>query len=195
MSLFPDLVAKELGRYYIAIIPPEPHLGELWQMKEYIAGKYGVKGGLFSPPHITLTDDFYLEARYENELKERLKSVAARHKSFPFHLNGFMKMGPKAIAISHGKIDELKALREDIRNTMNLFLAEMRVPVKFTPKFAPHLTIAYRGYNDGSLEQAWDEEYKDRFFEKSFPIYHVTVLKHNGKTWDDWDKILLDMSV
>lgn len=191
MSLFPDVEEKkEVGRYYIAAIPPEPHLSRLWQVKRDAADKYKVKGGLFSPPHTTLTDDFYLETRFENELINRVQSIAGKHHPFSFQLSGYMKMGPKAIAISHGEIGELKAFREDLRNAMNIFFVEHRVPLKLSAKFAPHLTILYRGYNDPSLDAAW-EDFKDQSFEESFLIDHISILKHNGKTWDDWTKIPL----
>jgi 2'-5' RNA ligase len=195
MSLFPEAEEKkEIGRYYIAAIPPEPYFSRLWQVKRDAADKYKVKGGLFSPPHVTLTDDFYLETRHETELIECVQSVANRHLPLSYQLYGFMKMGPKAIAISHGEIGELKAFREDLRNAMNVFFAEHRVPLKLTAKFAPHLTILYRGYSDPSLDTAW-EDFKDQPFEESFLIDHISILKHNGKTWDEWIKIPLNATV
>ena len=89
-------------------------------MKRDAAEKYKVKGGLFSPPHITLTDDFYLETRRESELTDRVRSVVTVYKPFSYHLSGYMKMGPKAIAISHGEIGELMAFREDLRNAFEV---------------------------------------------------------------------------
>ncbi len=43
-----------MNKYLVAILPPEPIAGEIYNLKEYFRDQYNTKASLNSPAHITL---------------------------------------------------------------------------------------------------------------------------------------------
>ena len=46
------------ARYFLALVPPEPHFSKIMELKQEVAATFESKGALRSPPHITLQMPF-----------------------------------------------------------------------------------------------------------------------------------------
>jgi 2'-5' RNA ligase len=49
--------------------------------------------------------------------------------------------------------------------------------------FHPHFTFAFRDLKKSKFPEAW-EHFKDRAINVAMEIGELTLLKHNGKSWD-----------
>ena len=63
-------------KFFIAIVPPEPLLSEIQDIKQSIFEKHNVKGALRSPGHITLHMPFSWEEEKEEKLISSLQILA-----------------------------------------------------------------------------------------------------------------------
>lgn len=169
--------------YFVAALPDEELQNEVQQIKREIAEKYGSKAALKSPPHITLYMPFWWKQEKEEELFTALQNAALQHSTIKVHFENFEAFKPRVIFINVKESDELAALRKDV---INNFKKELNIYDKgFEERpFHPHMTVAFRDLKKPMFFKAWDEEFKERLFTGSSDITDLTLLKHNGKSWD-----------
>ena len=169
-----------LQKYFIAIIPPEPLLSEIQNIKQDIFEKYQSKGALRSPAHITLHMPFSFEESKEDKLINCLNEFKF-DKSFLINLKNYNCFEPRVIFIDVQHQDELFGLQRQLVNHvkrgLNLFNQsdDMR-------GFHPHITIAFRDLKKPMFYKAW-EEYKIKSLAANFACQSFSLLKHQKDAW------------
>ncbi len=171
---------KEL--YFIAILPPQNLQHRITAIKHQIAERYKSRHSLKSPPHITLQMPFKWRADKENELIEGLQQFAKETQPFTIQLKGFNAFPPRVIyvdVVPSSELNDLKALLATfLRKNFKFNNTEHKSGV-----FKPHVTVAFRDLNKTSFTRAW-EELRNDTFEATFKVNALSLLKHNGKTWE-----------
>ncbi len=168
--------------YFVAIVPAEPILSELWGLKEYFRDKYDSSKSLNSPPHITLHMPFKWREGKEERLQRALQECCEKLTPFNLTLNGFGAFPPRVIYVQPDQSDELfllqKTVARALRLSLNIFNADYQ-----NRGFHPHITLAFRDLKKTRFPEAW-QEFENKPFAASFPIHQICLLKHNGIKWE-----------
>ncbi|MFY0625372.1 MAG: 2'-5' RNA ligase family protein [Reichenbachiella sp.] len=157
-------------------------------LKEQLAEKYNCKSALKSPPHITLHMPFQWRSDREDLLIEKLREFDFSGFSIDILLKGFGFFDPGVVFVDVVENENLTKLQSEligyIRKSFNLFNANYK-----DKPFHPHVTIGFRDIKK-SLFPEIKAEYMLREFEGKFQTSGFHLLKHNGKTWDEF--VLID---
>lgn len=169
-----------LQKYFIAIVPPEPLLSEIQQIKKGISDSYRTKGALRSPGHITLHMPFSWEEEKEEKLVVALQSFQF-NEQVQVSLSGFSCFEPRVVFIRVNEEEILfqlqAALVQHVKKQLQLFNQSDSLR-----GFHPHITVAFRDLKKTEFYKIWDE-YKDKPFEASFMCEAVCLLKQRGERW------------
>ena len=173
---------KKDNLYFIALIPGEPVLTETRSLKYYFAEKYNTKAALRSPPHITLYMPFKWREDKEQQLQQSLASFARGRDPFVVELKGYGAFPPRVIFIDVERSEALQTLKTDLDQWMARDLKVLNEGKKERP-FNPHLTVAFRDLKKPIFKTAW-EEFQRKPFDAAFDANNLTLLRHNGQSWD-----------
>lgn len=170
--------------YFIAVIPPEPVLSDAAKWKQHFADTYHSKAALKSPPHITLHMPFKWREDREDRIFETVEKSLAGYQSFELALHGFGAFKPRVIFIHIADNEPLNiihdSIKKHVKTELNIFNADHK-----DRGFNPHLTLAFRDLKKSMFFQAW-KEFENKNYEATFLVDAVTLLKHNGKSWDSY---------
>lgn len=176
-----------LQKYFIAIVPPEPVLQNITDVKENICKNYGTKGALRSPAHITL----HMPFSWEEEKEERLTSVLQTFrysKNFTVELNAFDCFEPRVVFVNVKHNDALIELQAQLvklcKQQLHLFnqAEDLR-------GFHPHITVAFRDLKKPVFYKLW-EEYQHKSFDATFNCSSFFLMKQIGKKWEAYKEFL-----
>ncbi|MGB8375945.1 MAG: 2'-5' RNA ligase family protein [Salegentibacter sp.] len=171
--------------YFIALIAPAGIRKEIENFKKEIKQKYGAKHALKLPAHLTLQIPFRMEEKKERQLIKALDKFAASQKAFEVKLNGFGKFSRNVIFV---KIEDHKPVVHLYENLQEILQEQLELKDhEKTAKIHPHLTIASRDLSRQEFPQAWND-FRDREYTASFSADYISLLKHNGKTWELYRK-------
>lgn len=180
---------KNLARYFIAIVPPEPVYQELHRLKEHCFERYGTKGALRSPPHVTLHMPFLWHEEKENKLIESLRIFCLGQPVFELKMEGFGCFPPRVIFININLTNSLREFQKDLvrhcRMNLSLLNANHRQNA-----FHPHCTIAFRDLKKPKFNEAW-QEFSEKKFEANLSCTEISVLKYDGRCWKVFNQLLL----
>ncbi|MES2565444.1 MAG: 2'-5' RNA ligase family protein [Bacteroidota bacterium] len=169
-----------LKKYFIAIVPPEPILSEIRNIKQNIFETYQTKGALQSPAHITLHMPFSFEEEKENKLISCLEAFQF-DTQFSITLDNYSCFEPRVIFINVAEQQKLFELQKQ------LVLHVKRRLMLFNQSddlrgFHPHVTVAFRDVKKPVFYKVW-EEYKDKLFSGNFSCNSIALLKHEKDQW------------
>jgi 2'-5' RNA ligase len=171
----------DVGRYFIAVIPPPPVFEEVLRLKNYFREKYDSRAAFNAPPHITLHAPFLWDKQKEHLMISSLAEFSITQKSITLALSNFSAFPPRVIFIDVSNNVRLRQLQLDLcrfcEETLNVYSATSK-----HRSFHPHLTLAFRDLKRLQFNQAW-EEFRTRTFSASFVVDKITLLSHNGKMW------------
>jgi len=180
---------SEKQLYFIAIVPSGPVFAEAQEYKELFAEEYGSKAALKSPPHITLHMPFKLKPVKEENLISVLKEVADECATFDMHIKDFGQFNQRTIFMDIEANEELhglfKMLMKAMKVNFNIFNADYK-----NRGYNPHLTVAFRDLKKEAFKRAWPQ-FEHRKTDHQFEVNDFTLLKHNGKSWDAYEKFKL----
>jgi 2'-5' RNA ligase len=168
--------------YFLALIPPSPIHDEGFALKNYFKERYNSKASLNSPPHITLHMPFLFKTEKEQLMIQKLKSFVRDFDPFKICLDNFSSFPPRVIFINVTESEPLHLLQKEIQRFCKMELNLFNANYKDQP-FHPHITLAFRDLKKQSYQSAW-EEFSKREFKAEFIADKISLLKHNGKTWD-----------
>lgn len=170
-----------LQKYFIAIVPPEPLLSSIQEIKQAVFEDYGTKGALRSPGHITLHMPFSWEEEKEEKLIAELSDFRY-NTSFTIQLNDYGCFEPRVVFINVTENAPLAALQHSlvkhVKQKLQLFNQsdDMR-------GFHPHVTVAFRDLKKPVFYQLW-EKYRNERFAAGFECSSFCLLRHNNQRWD-----------
>ncbi len=168
-----------LEKYFIAVVPPEPLLSEIQNIKLNIFEKHQTKGALRSPGHITLHMPFSFEK--EEKLIACLEEFKF-NQAFDLTLNGYACFEPRVIYLNVEVNDTLfnlqKKLVQYVKRNLNLFNQS-----DDKRGFHPHVTVAFRDLKKQNFYAIWDE-FKNKDFKADFSCNSFCLLKHINQRWE-----------
>lgn len=169
--------------YFLALVPPQPVFEEVQRLKEFFHDHYSSKAALRSPPHLTLHMPFEWKTAKEEKLITTLNAFLAPVDSIELALKHFGCFEPRVIYIQVELNEDLIKLQHALamfcRKELNIFNSQYRN----TP-YHPHITVAFRDLKKVEFAKAW-ETFRDKSFQASCKIDHITLLKHDGKAWEE----------
>lgn len=173
---------KKKKRFFIALLPPDEIQQVVRKVQQHFVEVYNSSAALRSPPHITLQPPFEWELKDLPKLEQTLTEFVKTRSPIPIILDGFAAFKPRVIFINVIKTPELLEGQKALMNHLELSL-EIVHEVSKNRFYAPHLTVAFRDLTKQNFYQAWDEfKQQELYFE--FLVPQLTLLIHNGKSWD-----------
>ena len=170
-----------LQKYFIAIIPPEPMLNEIKNIKEYVSKQYNSHGALQSPAHITLHMPFLWEEEKEEKLLDCLKGFSFEDSPL-IKLNSFSSFEPRVVFINVDNDKALFLLQQKLvfHVKKNLSIFNQSDSLR---GFHPHITIAFRDLKKQIFYKVWDD-FKAQEFNTEFNCNELTLLKKGKLNWE-----------
>ena len=168
-------------KYFIAIIPPQPILSTIENLKNTISETYQIKGALRSPAHITLHMPFTWQEENEQQLIDSLQLFRFKDE-LTIHLDSFSFFQPRVVFINIEADESLRELQKKLVNhvKINLQLFNQADDLR---GFHPHVTIAFRDLKKPVFYKLW-EEFKDKTFNETFTCQSFFLLKHINQRWE-----------
>lgn len=147
--------------------------------------RFDAKHALKAPAHITLLMPFKKDEKFEKRLIPELKSFSDEQAPFEVNLKGFDCFEPRVIFVKIVDHTPIQSLYSNLRNQM---IERLNFDSdKLNSDIHPHMTIATRDLKEKVFYDAWNE-FETRELEDSFTADSITLLKHNGKFWDIYEK-------
>ena len=171
-----------MSRFFIALLPPQNIQEDANDIKQYFADKYASYSAQKSPPHITLQPPFEWADTSVSILETSLQEFANQQQSVPIILNGFAAFPPRVIYIDVVKSQALLTLQTDLITYVETNLGIIDQVGKTRP-FIPHITVAFRDLTKQNFRIAWPE-FVQRQFYCEYTATHLTLLLHDGKSWN-----------
>ncbi|MGV3528466.1 MAG: 2'-5' RNA ligase family protein [Flavisolibacter sp.] len=166
--------------YYIAVVLPGELNAVIIKHKELMLERFQAKVGLKSPAHITIIPPFWMEPAREPSLISDVNHVADEIVPFEIQTKNFNCFKPRTIYVDVQHSPPLKALKETAEEFFTA--GEYKIKREERP-FRPHITIATRDLAKHHFAEAW-AIFENKKFEKEFTADSLSLLRHNGKTWD-----------
>lgn len=166
--------------YFVALVLPEELDEKILVCKRWMHEKYGCKVGLKSPAHITLISPFWMPEEMEADFVAELKTIASNIERFSLTTNNIDSFATRTLFISLQPSD---ALNEAKRKVDVHFAAGPYKIKKENRPFHPHITIATRDLHKKDFAEAWSK-FETMLFREAFDATALSLLKHNGQTWD-----------
>jgi 2'-5' RNA ligase len=101
---------------------------------------------------------------------------------FTINLQDFGAFEPRVIFVKVNSDPQLSALQTELGRVMAETLSIHNANYS-NRAFQPHITIAFRDLKRSHFYQAW-EYYKGQSYRADFQATNITLLKHNGKIWE-----------
>lgn len=176
------MAKKEL--YFLAIIPDEPIKQEVMDLKLELADRYNCKSALKSPPHITLHMPFQWRTDREDQLLDKLGKFEFESGLITVEMKDFDFFDPGVVFVGVAPNEDLKRLQLElvtyIRKEFNLFNANYK-----DKPFHPHITIGFRDIKKALFPEI-KKFYESKRYSAEIKISSYCLLKHNGKSWDEF---------
>jgi 2'-5' RNA ligase len=168
-------------KYFIAIVLKDELLAKAEHLKNELFNKYGLKGSLRSPAHITLHRPFQWKEEKENEIINALEQFE-RFNQFELQLNNFGCFEPRVIYIDVKRNDNLSAFQKKLARHAASKLKLLN-EIDDLRGFHPHITIAFRDLKKPLFYSLW-EDFKHRTFTGTMRVNSFSLLRLEDK-WEE----------
>jgi len=175
------------SNYFIAIQPGFSLASKIISFrKKYLAG-LNEKDEHKKFPHITLQHTFSRDEKVEEDLRPHLISLAQNFQPFEINLSGIGHFDHRVIFIGVEDDPVLKKLHLDLKNilTTEIGFGEKEVAVNYKP----HITLEKK-ISKADFDFYW-EKIKDEKIEGKFQCKSFSLMKHNGRVWDEYENFNL----
>ncbi|SKB16181.1 conserved hypothetical protein [Planktothrix sp. PCC 11201] len=168
--------------FFLALLPPQPIQDHITEIKHYFAQTYNSCHALKSPPHITLQPPFKWLIEDLPTLEQHLTTFAINHTPIPITLSGFNAFPPRVLFVDVIKTPELINLQQQL---MDNLAQQLNIVDEVSKKrsFSPHITVAFKDLSRIAFKAAW-LEFAQRPIYFEFTVPQLTLLIHNGQTWN-----------
>ena len=181
------------SKYFLAIVPPSPFYEEVLYWKNYFRINFNSKASLRSPPHITLHMPFEWQSEKEEKLITPLSQFVQKTNVLDVKLDGFGCFAPRVIFIQVTENILLNALQKTLSSFCKTELRLFNANRNDEP-YQPHLTVAFRDLKKSVFKEAWDSV-QEKSLKYKFTVNHISLLKHNGRSWDEYHDLKLNSMV
>lgn len=173
-------VMKILGKYFLAIVPPDDILEKAESIKLGIKENFGVKYSLKSPAHITLKMPFSYNENKEEELRKKLESFLSSQMPFLLQIGGIKTFGKRVVFIDIEKSDPLLELQANLK----LFCKrELHLPDELSDRnYHPHMTLAFKDLKESKFEGVLKFA-QEKALDAEFSVADLVLLKRIENRW------------
>lgn len=166
--------------YLLAVLPPEPVLGQVWALKQEVHARTGSRNAIRLPPHITLLPPTRQPPGFEEAACAALQEFAATRTTFAVGLHDFAWFGNRTLFV---QVVQETALRE-MHAALLQWCARLLPAIRPEKRpFTPHMTLATRDLPP-PLVPALQQEFAQRHYTNSFPVSALRLFRHNGQQWE-----------
>lgn len=167
--------------YYIALLAPHEINERVLEWKHFMRDHYQCQAALRSPAHITLIPPFWMATALQPQLQDAICSFSSSQAGFTVELSNFGSFRPRVIFVNVILSEALLSLSENLEQHLQ---AREIFPIKqSTRPFHPHVTIATRDLQRKDYQSAF-EHFKNKKYSAAFEANGVSLMKHNGTSWD-----------
>jgi 2'-5' RNA ligase len=172
---------QAVKKYFIAIVVPEPLSSTIDTIKHQLHKRYGLKGALRSPSHITLHRPFEWKEKYELKLIETLEKFNFET-DFELVLHNFQFFEPRVVYI---QVQQNIVLFDLYNSLKNYSARQLKLLNEVNDKrgFHPHITVAFRDLKK-TLFYELQSEFKEMPFAAHFTYQGFSLLKLETK-WEE----------
>jgi 2'-5' RNA ligase len=171
---------NKTAKYFIALVLEDESLKAVEALKTELFERYGLKGALRSPAHITLHRPFEWRLDREDQLIKSLEGFTFGE-ALQLKVRNFASFEPRVIYAHvepNQKLDQLHAiLAKYCRQTLHLFNE-----TDDRRGFHPHITIAFRDLKKPLFYQL-ETEFRSRTLEMDLRFLEFSLLKLD-KQWE-----------
>lgn len=167
------------GLYFVALVPDEPILGEVRELKQYCRDHFGSGHALRSPAHITLYPPFRANRESLEACAATLTHECQRMDAFEVHLDGFDCFKPRVIFVKPLISKEMVELQACVAHQFNDILKPAKIDRR---PFHPHMTIAFRDLTMANFHRAWDH-FEKKEYRRSWTASDLCILIHGDEGW------------
>jgi 2'-5' RNA ligase len=167
--------------YFLAIMADEPAKSEILRFKNEILDQFGCKAALNSDAHITIIPPFWWSKIFRPVLLQTVQQITLNINSFNIHLNGFGNFYPRVLFAKPEPNDSIIHLKNSLIAQLKPLLDDK---IKDAFPFHPHVTIANRDLLATDFQAAW-ALFENRKYQSSWNCKNVTLLRHDGKRWNE----------
>lgn len=172
--------------HFVAIIPPEPLQGEVYEFKKYISTKYpSTKSSLKSPAHITIIPPFSVQPGSEELLLKVLNSVISGTVPFQIQLHNFNFFNQQTIYVHVQENDALQSLYDKLYPHFSYMFEKDKAHI-FNRPFKAHMTVANRDFTESDFAAA-KAEFEQKELTASFEVKSIYLLRFDvrDKKWEN----------
>ncbi|MCR5886267.1 2'-5' RNA ligase family protein [Hymenobacter sp. J193] len=166
--------------YLLAIVPPEPVLGQVWALKQEVHILTGSRNAVRLRPHITLWPPVHRPAAFARQAAEVLARFAASETEFMVSLRDFAWFGSRTLFISVNSPGILKDFNQRLAQWCRLH--QLNISLENRP-FTPHMTLATRDLPADNVPEL-QKIFAARNYAAQFPVQQLTLFEHDGKSWE-----------
>lgn len=141
------------NRYFMAVVLRNRALADAEAIKEELLGRFGLKGALRSPAHITLHRPFEWKSEKEEELINSIGEFKFGE-TFDLHLKGFAHFSDRVIYIDVPLHTSLFSLHDRLARFAQQKLHLLN-EVNDMRGFHPHVTVAFRDLRRNRFPEVW----------------------------------------
>ncbi|QJX48485.1 2'-5' RNA ligase family protein [Hymenobacter taeanensis] len=174
--------------YLVAVLPPEPVLGQVWALKQEVHERTGSRNAIRLPPHITLIPPTRQATGFEAQATAVLSEFARNHSPCNVGLHNFSWFGTRTLFVRVVETQQLLVLHAALQTWCSEQLPTI-TPEKRS--FTPHMTLATRDLPPAAVP-ALQEEFSRREYQAAFLIKELYLFKHNGQNWENIEQFPLD---
>lgn len=174
------MLYKVYKKYFIAIVLTGELLEKAEHIKHELFERYGLKGALRSPAHITLHRPFQWKEEKEEDLINILSGFKF-NRAFTLELNNFSCFAPRVVYIDIKANNDLFILHKEL-SAFAAARLKLLNEVEDMRGFHPHITVAFRDLKRALFHELWNE-FKSRTFFGSFEVKSLSLLKLESK-WE-----------
>lgn len=166
--------------YFVAIVMPAGLDKKILEFQKWMAAKYNCNVALKSPAHITIVPPFWMEQEKEEQLKAALQNITETIQPFVICTDDFSAFKPRTLFVSIKDNQQLKQVKTKTDDHFKSTCFKIKTDDR---SFHPHITIATRDLRKKDFADAWPY-FGNKSFEEAFEASGLSLLKHNGSTWD-----------
>jgi 2'-5' RNA ligase len=173
-------MAKNLAKYFIAIVPDGLIQTEAVSIKLEMKELFNLKYALQSPAHVTLKMPFNWNEAKEEKLTHSLDNFFKNFGAFPIHFHGMGRFGKRVIYIKVKESLPLKVMQAEL---VNFCRKDLNLVKELSDSaFHPHMTVAFKDLKTKRFEEYWNYASK-RILDFNFNAEKVCLLKRIENRW------------
>lgn len=171
---------KQMGKYFLAIVPEGPIQQKAQELKLEVREKFNVKYALKSPAHVTLKMPFVYNEAKEAVLIRALETFLAFQSPLDIKIEGVRTFGHRVIFWNILADESLYNLQAALK----IFCKrELKLVDELADRnFTPHMTIAFKDLKESKFRPILDLV-KEKSISEKYAVSAIALLRREEGRW------------